>query len=115
MGSTHLERTAHMYDTSKLVSNKLFKLLLETLPTPRQLRLGRRRVRKEALLSGILQVLVNGVAWNKIADCGCSYSACYTYFCEIQRRGLLHSVFEKLTLEKTDIAQCASDTTTVTS
>ena len=104
-----------MYDTAKLMSDKLFTLLLEILPTPRQLKHGRKRVPKESLLSGILQVLVNGVAWNKIADCGCSYSACYTYFREIQRRGLLHLVFEELTLEKTDVGECASDTTTVTS
>jgi transposase len=104
-----------MYDVTKLVSNQVLNYLLEILPTPKQLKRGRKRVSKEALLSGILQVLVNGVAWRKIADCGCSYSCSYRYFREIQRRGDLHLVFNALARDITDISECASDTTTVTS
>ena len=61
-----------MYDNTKLVSKKVFKELLTCLPTGKQKRFGRKRIAKEALLGGILQVLVNGVSWNKIAWCGCS-------------------------------------------
>ena len=104
-----------MYDVTKLVSKCVFDFLLKVLPTPRQRKYGRKRVEKEALLNGILQVLVNGVAWNKIAPCGCSYSSCRRYFKVIQMRGLLHLVFEALLEEKTDISECAIDTTTVTS
>lgn len=104
-----------MYDVTKLVSGSVFNVLLEILPSPKQLKLGRKRVKKEALLCGILQVLVNGVAWRKIAECGCSYSCCYRYFKKIQRRGDLHLVYEKLADCKTNIVEGAIDTTTVTS
>ena len=115
MGSTKLERTAHMYDTSKLVSDEVFSYLLSVLPDPKQLKRGRKRVRKEALLSGILQVLRLGIPWYQIFDCGCSYSSSYRYFKEIQRRGEFHLVQEGLSRTKTDVTECSSDTTTVTS
>lgn len=104
-----------MYDVTKLVSQSVFDFLLVNLPTPKQLRCGRKHVDKEALLNGILQVLVNGVAWNKMAPCGCSYSSCFRYFKEIQRRGVLNLVFDSLAKDKTNITECAIDTTTVTS
>lgn len=104
-----------MYDVTKLVSQSVFDFLLVNLPTHKQLKCGRKHVDKEALLNGILQVLVNGVAWNKIASCGCSYSSCFRYFKEIQRRGVLNLVFDSLACEKTNILECAVDTTTVTS
>lgn len=104
-----------MYDVTKLVPILVFKGLLEVLPTPRQHREGRPRVTKEALLCGILQFLVNGTAWNKIADCGCSYVSCYRYFKELQRRGELKLIFGKLAGEKTNVSEGAIDTTTVTS
>ena len=85
------------------------------LPTPRQRRLGRKRCSKEAPLNGILQVLVNRVGWNKIADCGCSYSSCYRYFRELQRRGFLKLIFKRLASDKTDITECAVDTDSTTS
>lgn len=110
-----MKETAHMYDVTKLVSVQVFNYLLETLPTPKQLRRGRKRASKEALLCGILQVLVNGVAWRKIADCGCSYSCCYRYFKELQRRGLFNLGFDTLSKEKTNILECSIDSTTVTS
>ena len=104
-----------MYDITKLVSQSVFDFLLNNLPSPKQLNIGRKRIDKPALLNGILQVLVNGVAWNKIAECGCSYSSCFRYFKKIQRRGLLNLVFDSLLKDVTDIGECAIDSTTVTS
>ena len=104
-----------MYDTSKLVSDEVFNYLLGVLPDPKQLKRGRKRVKKKALLSGILQVLRLGIPWYQIFDCGCSYSSSYRYFKEIQRRGEFHLVQEGLSRIKTDVTECASDTTTVTS
>lgn len=104
-----------MYDTSKLVSDEVFNYLLEVLPNPKQARRGRKRVEKKALLSGIIQVLRLGIPWYQIFDCGCSYSSCFRYFKEIQRRGAFHLIQEELARTKTDIAECAIDTTTVTS
>jgi len=104
-----------MYDVIKLAPKSVFDFLLESLPTPKQLKRGRKRAEKKALLNGILQVLVNGVAWNKIAPCGCSYSSCFRYFKEIQRRGLLNLIFNILSRQKTNILECAIDSTTVTS
>ena len=104
-----------MYDVTKLVSQSVFDFLLNNLPTPKQLNIGRKHVAKSSLLNGILQVLVNGVAWNKIAYCGCSYSSCFRYFREIQRRGNLHLIYDVLVHDKTNITECAIDTTTVTS
>jgi transposase len=85
------------------------------LPTQKQQKRGRKKIKKEALLSGILQVLVNGVAWRKIAECGCSYVSCWRYFHEIQRRGKLKLIYQTLSNRKTDIIESAIDTTTVTS
>lgn len=104
-----------MYDTSKLVSDEVFNYLMEVLPAPKQLKRGRKRVRKEALLSGILQVLKLGIPWHQIFDCGCSYSSCFRYFKKIQRRGAFHLAQKRLSIAKTDVTQSASDTTTVTS
>lgn len=104
-----------MYDITKLVSNNVWKKLLKILPTPKQKKEGRRRCNKEALLNGILQFLVNGVAWNKIAHCGCSYTSCYRYFAELQRRGKLKLIYEALSQGKTDISEGAIDGTTATS
>lgn len=101
-----------MYDVTKLVNQKVWSFLVKELPTPKQQKEGRRRVGKEALLNGILQVLVNGVAWNKIAECGGSYSSCYRYFAELQRRGRLKLLYQALALEKTNILEGAIDTTT---
>lgn len=104
-----------MYDTTKLIPQEQFDELLRILPTPKQRRRGRPRVRKEALLNGILQVLVNDVPWNKIADCGCSYSSCYRYFKELQRRGILKNEFRRISEAKTNITECAADTDSTTS
>lgn len=104
-----------MYNVTKLVPKMVWEELLKVLPTPRQRRFGRKRCRKEALLSGTLQVLVNGVAWGKIAHCGCSYSSCFRYFRELQRRGKLKLIYHLLAKEKTDIKEGAIDTTTVDS
>lgn len=104
-----------MYDITKLLPQKQFEELLTKLPITRQKREGRRKCQKEYLINGILQVLVNGVAWNKIAECGCSYASCYRYFRELQRRGELKLIYETLAVEKTDITEGAIDTTTATS
>jgi transposase len=104
-----------MYQVTKLVPEHQFTRLLQLLPTPQQKRMGRPRVSKKALVNGILQVLINGVAWNKIADCGCSYVSCYRYFKELQRRGIIKKVFQTLSSEKTDLTVGSIDTTTAPS
>src|SRR5258708_5017700 len=88
---------------------------MKRLPTPRQKRMGRKKAKKTALVCGILQVLVNGVAWRKIAWCGCSYASCFRYFQEIQRRGKLKLVYELLSRQKSDITNSVIDTTTIDS
>lgn len=102
-----------MYDSTKLVSKTVFLELLKRLPIRKQKRMGRKRAAKEALLCGILQVLVNGVSWNKIAWCGCSYVSCWRYIHELQRRGKLKVIFTLLAREKTDTHIGSIDTTTV--
>lgn len=104
-----------MYDVTKLVSEIVFRKLVTILPAQRQQKRGRKKIKREALLRGILQVLVNGIAWRKIAECGCSYVSCWRYFHEIQRRGKLKLIFQVLSNEKTDVTESAIDTTTVTS
>ncbi len=104
-----------MYDTSKLLPKSQFRKLLNLFPEPRQQEEGRQHIGKKALLTGILQVLINGVAWKKIADCGCSYVSCWRYLEELQRRGILHLIFKRLAREKTDITISAIDTTLVIS
>lgn len=104
-----------MYNVNKLVSKKVWKKLLEILPTPRQKKEGRRRCKKEALVNGVLQVLVNGTNWYKIAECGCGYVSCWRYFKELQRRGKLKLIFEILAKHKTDVIEGSLDTTTATS
>ena len=104
-----------MYDVTKLIPLFVFDELLRILPSLRQKNEGRRRCQKEALLNGVLQFLVNGVAWGKIANCGCSYASCYRYFKELQRKGKLKLIFETLAREKTDVSEGAIDTTTASS
>lgn len=104
-----------MYDVTKLVSKKVLRELIRKLPLLRQKKLGRPKIKKEALLNGILQVLVNGVTWGKMAPCGCGYVSCWRYFRELQRRGKLKFIYEVLAREKTDIVEGAIDTTTATS
>jgi transposase len=104
-----------MYDSNKLLPKNQLQWLLSLLPTPRQKSRGRKRVAKEALVTGILQVLVNGVAWGKIAWCGCSYVSCYRYFQELQRRGKLKLIYQTLACKITILTTCAIDTTFVPS
>lgn len=104
-----------MYDITKLVSKKVFDKLIKLLPTPKQQIRGRKRVGKKVLLNGILQVLVNGVVWRKIAYCGCGYTSCWRYFQELQRRGKLKLIYGLLVSEKTNIIESAIDTTTAMS
>lgn len=104
-----------MYDVTKLIPQKQFNDLLVLLPTPQQKLEGRRRCGKESLLNGILQVLVNDVAWRKIAECGASPVSCWRYCKEIQRRGELKLIYEVLAGEETNIIEAAIDTTTTTS
>lgn len=104
-----------MYDVTKLVTPRVYTKLLKLMPEPKQKKLGRKRCSKEALLNGILQVLVNGVAWKKIASCGASPSSCHRYFQEMQRRGQLKLVFDTLQREGTDVLEGAIDTTSITS
>lgn len=104
-----------MYNINKLVSVKVWKKLLKILPTPKQRRFGRKRCQKKALVNGILQVLVNGVAWEKMAACGCSDTSCFRYFKELQRRGKLKLIYNLISAQKTNIKEGAIDTTTVDS
>ena len=104
-----------MYDITKLISQEQFDQLLLLLPTPRQMEQGRPRCKKEPLINGILQVLINDIPWKKIADCGCSPSSCHRYFQELQRRGDLKLIFRILSKQKTNIMECAIDTDSTTS
>lgn len=104
-----------MYDVSKIIDPCLFNQLLLLLPDPQQKKTGRHRCLKEALLFGILQVLINGVTWKKIIEDGASSSSCHRYFQELQRRGWPKGVFTQLQLKKTDLTLTASDTSTATS
>lgn len=104
-----------MYDSSKLLPKSQLHQLCQLFPTPRQLRRGRRRVSKEALLTGILQVLRNGCAWEKIADCGASYVSCFRYLQELQRRGKLKLVFQTLAHQRKDVTVASIDTTFIVS
>lgn len=102
-----------MYDITRLLPVEQFQILLDMLPTPKNKKTGRKRCKKEHLLSGILQVLKLGIGWNDIFDCGASGSSCWRYFKEVQRRSIFKSVFKKLAREKTDVSECASDTNTI--
>jgi len=104
-----------VYNVNKLLPQKQFEKLLKHLPTSRQKKEGRKRCEKRALLNGILQVLVNGIAWKKIAECGCGYVSCWRYFKEIQRRGKLKLIYETLAKQYTDVVEGAFDTTSSTS
>jgi len=104
-----------MYDITKLIKQEQFNQLLTLLPTPYQKKEGRRRCNKESLVNGILQVLVNDVAWRKIAECGCSPVSCWRYFRQLQSRGKLKLIYEAIAQTKTDIIEGAIDTTTATS
>jgi transposase len=104
-----------MYDSNKLVSERVLRKLLEILPSPKQKQMGRKRCQKKALIGGILQVLINGCAWGKIAECGCSYVSSFRYFQELQRRGKLKLIHKEISKEKTDISEGSIDTTTVSS
>jgi transposase len=99
-----------MHHLNKLLPDDQFEKLTELLPTPRQKRFGRKRCQKEALISGILQVLILGIPWNRLYPCGCSASSCYRYFRELQRRGVFKLIFRTLSIEKTCIRQSAIDT-----
>ena len=104
-----------MYNVTKLVKQTVFEELLMVLPTPRQKQFGRKRVSKQSVLIGILQVLVIGVAWRKIAECGASPVSCWRYFKELQRRGKLKLIYETLARGNTNVTEGAIDTTTATS
>lgn len=104
-----------MYDHTKLVKDVVWKELMKRLPTPRQRRLGRKRAKKESLLNGILQVLINGVSWEKIADCGCSYVTCFRYLRRLQQEGYLKLIYQSLAKEKTNLKVGSMDTTTIPS
>lgn len=104
-----------MYDVTKLVHQTVFDALMRMLPTPKQHRRGRKRVAKQSVLNGVLQVLVNGIAWRKIAQCGASPVSCWRYFRELQRRGNLKLVYDTLARRGTDVIEGAIDTTTATS
>jgi transposase len=104
-----------MYNSTKLVSFVVFEQLLQQLPAVRQRKMGRKRIPKRALVNGILQVLVNGVSWCKMAWCGCSYVSCFRYFQEVQRRGKLKLIFRLLAHQNTNLTIGSIDTTTVPS
>jgi transposase len=104
-----------MYEITKLLPKEVFDDLVKILPIPKQKRYGRKRCQFKAILNGILQVLVNDVAWGKIAPCGSSYVTCYRYFCELQRRGKLKLIFEMLAKEKTNVTESTIDSNSISS
>ncbi len=104
-----------MYDVTRLIPGEQFDKLTKRLPTLRQKRLGRKKCSKKALITGILEVLVLGIPWNKIFDCGCSPTSCYRYFKELQRRGIFKLQLRELSSQKTDITICSIDTDSSTS
>jgi len=59
-----------MYDINKLIKSSHFSQLLSLCPLPRQKKTGRPRCNKKNLVSGIIQVLVLDIPWNKMYDCG---------------------------------------------
>lgn len=104
-----------MYDINKLIPPQVSEELLKLLPTPKQKKRGRKRCEKESLFNGIIQVLRLGIPWKNIFDCGASGSSCHRYFREITRRGKFKKIFKQLSLKKTNIIECASDTDSTTS
>lgn len=104
-----------MYDINKLIDKNHFEKLLNLCPTTRKKKTGRPRCNKRNLVSGIIQILVLGIPWKKMFDCGASPSSCHRYFRELQRRGILKKIFKELSLEKTDITECAADTNSTSS
>jgi transposase len=88
---------------------------MRLLPTPRQKKVGRKRCEKKCLVNGILQHLVNGVAWEKIAECGASPTSCWRYKRKLQRRGKFKLILKALADQKTDITEGAMDTNSTTS
>lgn len=102
-----------MYDINKLIKPQVFEELLKLLPTPRQKKRGRKRIKKRYLVLGIIQVLVLGIGWRKMFDCGASPSSCYRYFCELKRRGILKKKFTEKSRTKTDISECAIDSNSI--
>ena len=104
-----------MYDVTRLLPKAQFDQLLEILPTPKQKKSGRRRCHQKCLMIGILQVLILGLPWHQIFDCGCSFMSCHRYFKELQRRSIYKQLFQKLSKTKTNITECASDTVTIKS
>lgn len=104
-----------MYDVTRLIPQTQFDQLMEMLPDPQSKRMGRKRCDKASLLTGIVQVMVLGIPWYQIFDCGCSFMSCYRYFKEMQRRGLFKKQFSQLSKTKTNVIESASDTNTIKS
>lgn len=98
-----------------ILSSKVFKQLLNLLPDPKQLKIGRKRCSKEALLQGILVVLKYDIPWNNLAIPGTSGTSCWRYFKELQRRGLLKLVFQSLAKANLSIAISSIDSSVATS
>lgn len=96
-----------------MVKDKLWQELLRILPTPRQKRSGRKRYPKGALLNGILRVLIDDVAWEKIAFGGWFNVSCFRYFQELQRRVKLKFIYQLLVKEKTNVREGTIETTTI--
>jgi transposase len=104
-----------MYNLNKLISPQVFEELLELLPTPKQRPRGRKRCDKKALILGIIYVLKRSVPWYDCPNFGASYSSCFRYFKEIQRRGNLKMIFKQKTFDKTNINICSIDSSSITS
>ena len=100
---------------NKLIQPEVLEVLLNLLPTPHQKPTGRKRCDHQSLILGIIYVLKTGIPWNLCPNFGASYSSCYRYFREIQRRGNLKKIFHLLTLTKTNLKITAIDSTSVTS
>lgn len=104
-----------MYNLNRLISPQILEELIRILPTPKQKPKGRKRCNKKALVLGIIYVLKRSVPWYDCPDFGASYSSCFRYFKEIQRRGNLKKIFKLKTFDKTNINVCSIDSSSVTS
>ena len=98
-----------------ILSSKVENQLLGFLPNPKQLKTGRKRCQKKALLQGIIVVLKYDIPWNDLDIPGASGTSCWRYFKELCRRGLFKLVCEAIAHENLNIKVCSIDSSVATS